>query len=434
MDLKPGYKQTAVGAIPKDWDVVQIAQVAEEITVGFVGSMAHLFIKQGVPLLRGQNVLPNKLDLKETRFISANTHKVWKKSALHRGDVVVVRVGYPGTACVIPKELGEANAASLVVIRPLSKKLDSMYLSLVINSDFGKRQIDSYLVGGAQQVLNTTTAAVFKLPLPTKSEQRAIAEALSDVDALIAALDRLIAKKRDIKQATMQELLTGKRRLPDFESRKGYKQTEVGMIPEDWSVVALENAVVSGGLVRGPFGGALKKDCFVKGGYKVYEQRNAIDATVEKGNYFIDLIKFRELERFRIKPGDFIVSCSGTIGCIYQIPSEAPDGVINQALLKISLNDEIVNDRFFLAVFRSKSFQERIKDNTHGGAMQNLVGMTVFKKTRFQLPPRAEQLSISIVLSDMDAEIAALEARREKILALKQGMMQELLTGRIRLV
>ena len=149
------------------------------------------------------------------------------------------------------------------------------------------------------------------------------------------------------------------------------------MIPEDWDTLTLDNATVKGGLVRGPFGGALKKEFFVERGYKVYEQRNAIDATVEKGDYFINSSKYKGLERFHVRPGDLIVSCSGTIGYIYQIPAGAPEGVINQALLKILLNDEIVNDAFFLAVFRSESFQERIKENSHGGAMQNLVGMDV---------------------------------------------------------
>jgi type I restriction enzyme S subunit len=213
-----------------------------------------------------------------------------------------------------------------------------------------------------------------------------------------------------------------------------YKHTEVGAIPEDWNTVSLENVALTGGLVRGPFGGTLKKEFFVESGYKVYEQRNAIYQTIEKGHYFIDLSKFKELERFRVRPGDLIVSCSGTIGCIYQIPNEAPEGVVNQALLKISLDDEKVDDGFFLAVFRSKSFQERIKENSHGGAMQNLVGMGTFRKTLFQLPPtKAEQEAIAEALSDADALVESLEQLLAKKCHLKQGAMQELLTGKKRL-
>jgi len=214
----------------------------------------------------------------------------------------------------------------------------------------------------------------------------------------------------------------------------GYKQTEVGVIPEDWVLVPLESIIMNGGLVRGPFGGALKKEFFVNRGYKVYEQRNAIYGTADKGDYFIDGSKFQELERFQVQSGDFIVSCSGTIGSIYQIPNGAPEGVINQALLKISLNVKRADPDFFLAIFRSQSFQERIKDNSHGGAMQNLIGMDVFKKTLFPLPPTlAEQRAIADALSDADALIESLEQLIAKRRAVKQGAMQALLTGKTRL-
>jgi type I restriction enzyme S subunit len=211
---KPGYKQTEMSArFRTDWLVVSIRDVAEKITVGFVGSMAHLFTDQGIPLLRGQNVLANQLDLNETKFISPETHKQWKKSALEPGDVVMVRVGYPGTSCVIPDGLGEANAASLVVVRPNTSKLSAHFLSMIVNSQDGKRQIDSYLVGGAQQVINTGTAAMFKLRLPSLPEQTAIVAILSDMDADIAALETKLATAQQIKQGMMQELLTGRIRL-----------------------------------------------------------------------------------------------------------------------------------------------------------------------------------------------------------------------------
>ena len=115
----------------------------------------------------------------------------------------------------------------------------------------------------------------------------------------------------------------------------GYKLTEVGMIPEDWGVKALAEVCTPQGIVRGPFGGTLKKETFVTSGFKVYEQKNAIYASCELGDYFIDEAKYEEMQRFSISPGDFIVSCSGTIGRIFRIPSDAPPGVINQALLKL---------------------------------------------------------------------------------------------------
>jgi type I restriction enzyme S subunit len=263
-------------------------------------------------------------------------------------------------------------------------------------------------------------SAFFTAIPPTLTEQEAIAGALSDADAWIESLEQLIAKKRQIKQGAIQELLTGKRRLPGFSGA--------------WLRRQLKELCIDGGLVRGPFGGTLKKEFFVDKGIAVYEQRNAIYRTSTDFRYFINQSKFAELRRFEIRHGDFIVSCSGTIGRIYRVPLGSPVGVINQALLLIRVNESIIVPSFFYHYFAWDCFQAFIIDNTQGGAMQNLVGMSVFKATEISTPSLAEQSAIAVVLSDMDTEIESLESKLAKAREIKQGMMQELLTGRIRLV
>ena len=215
--------------------------------------------------------------------------------------------------------------------------------------------------------------------------------------------------------------------------KKGYKQTEVGIIPNTWQVISLQNLCVQNGIVRGPFGGALKKEIFVAEGYKVYEQGNAIYKTVTRGSYYIDAAKYNKMLRFSVQEGDFIVSCSGTIGMIFQIPINAPKGIINQALLKLTINDAVVNPQYFYLYFSCDSFTRRIVDDTQGGAMKNLVGMDVFRNTPFPIPPMPEQKNISIVLAAITDLITNLEAIIAKKKAIKQGTMQELLTGKKRL-
>ena len=255
---------------------------------------------------------------------------------------------------------------------------------------------------------------------PTIAEQKQIACALSDIDALIEALEGAIGKKRQIKQGAMQEL---------FQLYKN------GQIKSDWTTETIHNMCVSGGLVRGPFGGTLKKECFVDSGFKVYEQRNAIYKNAEIGRYFISIDKYQELKRFDVKARDFIISCSGTIGKIYQIPEGSPHGVINQALLKLTIDREKYSEDYFCHYFSWDKFQAKIIDNTQGGAMKNLVGMPIFKSTEIPLPQSLEeQTAIATILSDMDADIAATEAKLTKTRQLKQGMMHQLLTGKIRLV
>jgi type I restriction enzyme S subunit len=213
----------------------------------------------------------------------------------------------------------------------------------------------------------------------------------------------------------------------------GYKQTDLGIIPEHWHIRQLVDICMPQGIVRGPFGGMLKKDTFVTSGFKVYEQQNAIYKSSEIGSYFVDRSKYAEMHRFSVSPSDFIISCSGTIGRIFQIPPDAPQGVINQALLKLTTDDEVVYDQYFYILFEWDKFQIRIIDSTQGGAMKNLVGMDVFRTITVVLPPLSEQRAIAEALSDVDGLLNALEALIAKKRAIKQATMQQLLTGKTRL-
>lgn len=213
---------------------------------------------------------------------------------------------------------------------------------------------------------------------------------------------------------------------------EGYKQTEIGEIPKDWQIITLADVCLKNGVVRGPFGGALKKEIFVSDGYKVYEQGNAIYRSVTRGKYYIDSNKYNEMLRFAVNSGDFIVSCSGTIGMIYKIPNNAPKGIINQALLKLTIDKTIIDSNYFYLYFSWGDFNKRITDDTQGGAIKNLVSMELFKKTWLLLPTLPEQEQIAETLSDVDSMISSLEKLIEKKKAIKQGAMQELLTGKKR--
>ena len=221
------------------WPKKKVENLAEYITVGFVGSMSSLFVDEGVPLLRGQNIHPYSLDLSNLKYISQETHRKWKKSALKPGDVVIVRVGYPGTACVIPQGVGDLNAASLVIVRPNPALLDSKFLSYVINSPWGKAQISGRLVGAAQQVFNTQTAAELEIPAPSLSVQRRIAGILSAYDELIENDQRCIRILEAMADALYREWFV-KFRFPGHE-RVPRVASSLGDIPQDWEVKKLSD-------------------------------------------------------------------------------------------------------------------------------------------------------------------------------------------------
>jgi len=217
--------------------ITKIREVSEYITVGFVGSMSKYFVDIGVPLLRGQNIKPYKLDLANLKFIPTEIHKKWKKSSLEAGDVVIVRVGYPGTACVIPEGLGDLNAASLVIVRPDPEKINPQYLCYVINSPWGKATIQGMLVGAAQQVFNTNTAAELGIPLPSLSIQQKIASTLSAYDDLIENNTRRIRILEEMAKSLYREWFIHFR-FPGHERVKLVNSPR-GKIPEGWESAKL---------------------------------------------------------------------------------------------------------------------------------------------------------------------------------------------------
>ena len=221
----------------QSWPSERIAHLSERVTVGYVGSQAALFTNHGVPLLRGQNVRPFRLHLEDLKFVSRETHEKWRKSSLRAGDVVLVRVGYPGTACVIPEGLGEMNAASLVIVRPARNVLNPSFLASFLNSPEGRRRIRSQLVGSAQQVLNTKAVAAMEIPAPPLHVQDKIAAVLSAYDELIENNNRRIQILEETAQRIYREWFVhfrypGHEDVPMVES-------EIGPIPEGWEVSVL---------------------------------------------------------------------------------------------------------------------------------------------------------------------------------------------------
>ncbi|MEH6501401.1 MAG: restriction endonuclease subunit S, partial [Pseudoalteromonas distincta] len=204
----------------------------------------------------------------------------------------------------------------------------------------------------------------------------------------------------------------------------------LGEVPAHWEVKRLRYLLKANGLIRGPFGGDLKKEIFVERGVKVYEQKNAIYRDFSLGNSFITQDKFSEMRRFEVKAGDYIMSCSGTIGRAYRIPEEAPVGIINQALLVIRFSEEL-GFEFADWIFVADFFANQIIDNSQGGAMKNLVGMDVFTSISMPVPSVQEQLSIAKYLRDEVSRIDALISAAGQAVNLMQERRSALISAAV---
>ncbi len=202
---------------------------------------------------------------------------------------------------------------------------------------------------------------------------------------------------------------------------------------EDWIECTFKELTLS--LKRGPFGGDLKKSFFVESGFPVYEQQHAINDDYSNIRYFIDDERFEKLKACNVGPGDYIVSCSGTMGKISRIPNNVPKGVINQALLRIRLNDEIMLHNYFIQYFKSSLFQKKILKDSRGSGMQNMAGIKELKPIPISIPPLVEQKAIvkkiEELFSSLDSGIADLKKAQDQLVIYRQAVLKKAFEGEL---
>jgi type I restriction enzyme, S subunit len=265
--------------------------------------------------------------------------------------------------------------------------------------------------------INRTELAEFEIALPPLPEQRAIAAALSDVDSLIAALDQLIAKKRDLIQGAMQQLLRGKTRLPGF-----------GGSWEDRTLVQV--AELRPGINK-PTGAMGHGTLYVT----VQDLYDGTSIRVQRLGRI--QVNQQEMQNFMLLPGDIVFGKSSVkregIGYPSQFLGAREPVVFSGFTYRIRAFHGLADPGFLFYTMRSASTRQWVIENAQASALTN-INRSIAEAIPISLPQLEEQTAIATVLSDMDAEIAALEARRDKTRAIKQGMTQELLTGRTRLI
>ena len=237
---------------------VRLRDVCDRITVGHVGPMADRYVSEGIPFPRSQNITAFRLNLGDLKFIPSDFHQELRKSALRPSNVVVVRTGYPGTACVIPDTLPEANCADLVVITP-SKDLNPYYLAAIFNSAWGAGSVAGKLVGVAQQHFNIGAARDMEVELPSRASQDRIAGILSAYDDLIENNQRRIKIIEELARALYREWFVNFR-FPGYEKIK-LVDSALGKIPDAWRVrsIAAFCPLVTRGVT--PKYGLFRKSC-----------------------------------------------------------------------------------------------------------------------------------------------------------------------------
>jgi type I restriction enzyme S subunit len=314
---------------------------------------------------------------------------------------------------IVPKYLNnQVCSTGYFVLRPQTG-VDHRFVFYSLFTEEFTGQMESLQKGASYPAVTDSEVRERQIPLPPLVEQQRIVSILDEAFEKIAT-----AKENDEKNLQNARALFDSHLHEVFTKRgKGWLEKRLGDLCH---------------FVRGPFGGSLKKSTFVAKGYAVYEQQHAIYDQFDDVRYFISETKFKEMKRFELLPDDLIMSCSGTMGRVAIVPKQIKQGIINQALLKLTSSSEILNS-FLKSWMESEAFQDALKEYSGGAAIQNVASVKILKEIKVPLPYLAEQKTIVAKLEALSSETQRLEAiYRQKMAALdalKKSLLDQAFNG-----
>lgn len=410
------FKNTEIGEIPEDWEVRTINSFCS-VKTGPFGSMLHAedYVAKGTPIVTTEHFKNGILPLvgKDIPQVGIEDLKRMSSYTLTKDDIVFSRVGSVDiNALVTVRQKGWLFSGRVLRVRPF-KQTDSLYLHYGLLKHSVRSDIVSRAVGLTMASINTKILGETELSLPPLNEQHRIASALTSIDNLISSLGKLIEKKKNIKQGTMQQLLTGKTRLKGFT--------------EPWVEKKLGDVAVNyTGLTYSPmnvksYGTLVLRSSNIQKGILVFND-----------NVFVDMdIPSRAIA----KKNDLLICVrNGSKALIGKsaVITDYADGMAFGAFMTI-LHANDIQQGFLNYLWQADYIQQQVKDNM--GATINQITNADIEQFKIVVPHSLkEQQAIATILTKMDNEITALEAKKAKYEAIKQGMMQQLLTGKIRLI
>ena len=423
--MMPGYKRTEAGIIPEHWDARPLGSVLSKGRLG--GNYPNSEMETEYPLMKMGNVARGHFDITKLEFVIAGL----KPEPAHRltyGDVLFNTrntLDLVGKVAIWRDELPVAYYNSNLMRLEFDPRqiCSNEYANLSLNSSGAVSRLRNLATGTTSvAAIYTRDLLSFPIAVPPAGEQKAIAAAFSDVDALLSGLDQLIAKKRDFKQAAMQQLLSGRTRLPGFHRR--------------WAAKQLGHA---GQCLRGV---SYKGDSDLSSHDTRHTKRLLRANNVQNAVIATDEIQFVNVARVSahqiLRKRDILIcmangskSLVGKAG-IFTV-ADGYEYTFGAFMACYRTDPHAAHPDFVFQLFRTGQYRNYINTLLAGSSINNLSPSSI-ESLEFPFPDVAEQTAIAAILSDMDAELSALEAQRDKTRALKQAMMQELLTGRTRLV
>ncbi|QBG48276.1 restriction endonuclease subunit S [Verrucomicrobia bacterium S94] len=407
---RPGYKETKIGWIPEEWEAVTVREKATKIGSGITPRGGKsVYLDEGIPFIRSQNVQAGYFEPKDLQYISNEQNDKMASSEVKPKDILYNITGASiGRACLFPTEIGTANVNQHVcIVRLKANECNPSFAVRVMNSDIAKKHLYENQAGGGREGLNFQNLGNYRIPLPPLPEQEKIAEVLGCWDEGIQTLEDLIEQKRLRKKGLMQQLLTGKKRLPGFsEDWKTVKLGTIASIPKKQKLESVEGKSLL----------TVKLHCL-----GIEKNENTRPKLSEKGRPY-----------FKRMAGEFLIGRQNFHNGGFGIVPKSLDGLIaSNAITTLKIDQTKVCKNFLLMTFSNPDYYKRVGHRMDGTGQKELSEKEILTLD-IPYPPLEEQKAISAVLRTADEEIALLEAELDALRKQKKGLMQKLLTGEVR--
>ncbi|QCX32594.1 hypothetical protein FDN13_02160 [Caloramator sp. E03] len=406
MKVREGFKLTEIGEIPKEWEVDKLENLVDKITDGTHSTPNYQ--DEGIPFLRVTDIQKNNIDWNNVKYISQEEHlELIKRCNPEKGDILYSKNGTIGIAKIIDwdREFSIFVSLCLIKIKKEKSKINNVFLSYFLNSEKCMKQIKLRAKQGTVTNLHLEEIRELDIPIPPLSEQQKIADILSTVDEQIENVDKLIEKTKELKKGLMQRLLT------KGIVHKEFKKTEIGVIPKEWEVKKL-------GELAEIYKGKKPKRMF-----KYIQEDVKRYITMEDTEvYYTDDKTCVECSK-----DDVIILWDGSQAGIVLTELE---GYIasTMALLKFINKERNVNKYYYYYLAKKQTY---IQNLTAGTGIPH-VQKDIIENLLIPIPTISEQQKITDILSSVDDQLEEYQAKKEKLEILKKGLMQKLLTGKIR--
>lgn len=427
--IRDGYKMTELGEIPSEWDVRTINDLIKENIIidvmdgnhGEIHPKASDYVDIGIPFIMANNLKNGKLDIENCKFISYEQAKSLRKGFAREGDVLLTHKGTLGETAIVPKLNDEyIMLTPQVTYYRVSDNniLINRYLKVYFDSKKYQDKLKSFGSQSTRDYVGITEQRKLSIVLPTIEEQEKIALILSTVDGQIDNVDALIEKNKELKKGLMQTLLT------KGIGHTKFKKTEIGEIPEAWKVkkiIDIANTTSGGTPSRA------KKEYYENGIYPWVKTGELYNKYISKTEEYITEDALKKSSAKLVPEGAVIIAMYGaTIG---KLSIAKRSVTTNQACCSIICNNNICYNEYLY--YRLNFEKENIINLGAGGAQPN-ISQDIIKNYKLAIPTRGEQQRIVLILSELDKKIDEYENKKQKLEALKNGLMQQLLSGKIR--